>query len=122
MNTASELSTILAAATGTKGYTRYPGGLKLTDGVVQLAQGGDCFWLLDIIWSYQPKCRKDSNSMLRDMQFWKLNVNGSKAVVTCGRDTDDVAISQKIPFTDFPIQGETRLYVVKEVIMLPSEY
>ncbi len=120
MLTETDLNTMIAHATGTEGYTKYPGGLKLTDGVVQLAQGGDCFWLLDIIWSYQPKCRKDS--MLQDMQFWKLNVNGSEAVVTCERDTDDVAIRQKIPFTDFPIQGETKLYVVNDVVMLPSEY
>jgi hypothetical protein len=100
----------------------------LTDGALTLAQEAECFWLIDVIASYQPKCRKDD--MLRQMQFWDIKVTGSSAVVTCSRDEGDVAISQKIPFTDFPFDAY-RLYVAQQyldenkyvmVVMLPSEY
>jgi len=126
--TAEELQTGLANHIGTEGYTKYLGGLVLTDGVVYLAKNAECFWLLDIIWSYQPQCRKDS--MLRDMQFWTVNVEGSSAVVTCERDKGDVAIRQEVPYTSFPIQGETKIWVElgsvdgvnpAYVVMLPSE-
>ena len=45
--------------TGTTQYFKYLGGLKLTDGVKFLADKG-CYWLLDIIASYQPKFNKIS--------------------------------------------------------------
>nr|WP_193565343.1 DUF6876 family protein [Microcystis aeruginosa] len=59
------------------------------------------------------------------MQFWKLKVNpDNSAVLTCERDTDDIACEQKIPYTDFPIK-EIRLYLINMgsgggVLMLPS--
>lgn len=88
----------------------------MTDGVRALAEKGGAFWLLDIIASYQQKCRRDP--MLRDMQFWKLSVKGSSAVVECERDEGDVAIRQEVGYTDFPIQGETKIWV--EVSYQPS--
>jgi hypothetical protein len=125
----AELGTALASFTGTKNYTRHL-GLYLTDGAVFLAEKAKAWWLMDILVSYQPRCRKDP--MLREIQFWTLKLKRApnmKAIVTCERDTGDVAIKQSILFTDFPLDevklivkrgsldGETVAYVV----MLPSE-
>lgn len=131
MLSASEVQQGLAQFYGTDGYTRLSplhGNLVCTDGVTWLAENAGCFWLIDIIASYQPQCRKDA--MLRNHQFWKLKVNADKsAVVTCERDEDDVAIKQAVEATDFPL-GEVSLWVEYGevqgkpvmVCLLPSEH
>jgi len=101
-----------------------------TDGVKLMADMCEAWWLIDAIASYQSKCMKDE--MLRYMQFWTLTVKDRKAVLKCERDSDDVFLTQEIPFTDFPLEemkiwlepGETSfgngLQTVM-VAMLPSE-
>lgn len=115
-----------------------------SDGVQFLAVNADCFWLIDAIASWQPKCQKDES--LRDMQFWTLRPhqvsdtpqpgeNRAMATLVCERDTDDVAFSQDIPFTDFPFEAfpkkEVKMWVsptsldgekTVQVIYLPSEH
>jgi hypothetical protein len=60
--------------------------------------------------------------MLQQIQFWKLRVNpDNSAVLTCERDSDDVAITQEIPYTDFPLES-VKLYLADGVLLLPSEY
>lgn len=60
--------------------------------------------------------------MLQQIQFWKLTVNPDQsAVLICDRDSDDVAVTQKIPFTDFPLKSVT-IYCQDGVLLLPSEY
>ncbi len=108
-------------------------GVVYTDGVKKMIEVCEASWLLDIILSYQYKCRFDES--LRDRQFWTLTVNQEEktAVIKCERDTNDVYITQKIEFTDFPlpemrvwlsggscmIEGELKKVLVA---MLPSEY
>ena len=129
MMKAEELRDGLAQFTGTDGYAKYPGGLLLTDGIRFLAENAGAFWLLDVIASYQPRCRRDP--MLRDMQFWTLKrvPDTSKAVVTCDDGDGHVKITQKIPFTDFPL-AEVKIWVElgsadgvnpHYVVMLPGE-
>ena len=127
MKQAAVLQHELAQCYGTMSYQKH-GDLFLTDGCQLLAEDGECYWLFDMINSYQPRCRADP--MLRDMQFWILKVAESKAELVCERDTGNVAFSQQIEYTDFPIQGETNIWVewgsidgVNEhyVAMLPSE-
>ena len=103
----------------------YP--FKYTDGIKYLAENGGAYWLLDAIASWQLEKIIRCDQYLANLQFWKLKVNpDNSAVLTCERDSDDIACEQKIPFTDFPIQ-EIRLYLVNMgsgggVLMLPSEY
>jgi hypothetical protein len=114
--------------TGTEGYHRLTMNPKFlaTDGVRFLAERASAFWLVDAIMSHQlnPKLR---SGRLREMQFWQLDVTNGKAVLTCRADSDvPPAITQRIPFTDFPLAtvkvwvqntGDGRL-----VALLPSEY
>ena len=116
---AAVIRDIIAHSIGTEKYYKHFLGLLYTDGVKAVAAVAGCYWLLDIIASYQQQCQKDEK--LRDIQFWKLTVRGSKGVVTCDRDEGDTAITQEIPFTDFPMD-EFKIWVVNGVIILPSEY
>ena len=109
----------LSYFSGTEHYYKHMGNLKLTDGTKYLAEKAQCYWLMDIIFSYQPKCMKDA--MLRDFQVWTLTVEDSKGIVKCERDTNDVAFTQTIPYTDFPLK-EIKLYCINDLILLPSEY
>ena len=60
--------------------------------------------------------------MLQEIQFWNLQVKpDNSAVLTCERDKDDIALTQEIEYTDFPLKN-VRLYLTNRVLMLPSEY
>ena len=119
MTTDQELQNALNNFTGTENYYRYY-TLRLTDGVKYLAEKANAYWLLDAIYSYQPECMKDE--ALSYTQFWTLTVNeDNTAVLKCERDTNDVAFTQNIPYTDFPLK-RIKLYCLNDVVLLPSEY
>ena len=116
-----ELASSLNQFTGTTEYHKFSviSKLVITDGVKYLCDSAGCYWLMDIIASYQPKCNKDE--MLRDFQLWILKCKDSKWKVGCYRDTDDEAFNQPIEHTDFPLP-EIKLYCINGVILLTSEY
>ncbi len=96
--------------------------LTYTEGVKYVADNGNAYWLIDAIVSYQNDSRITQDAMLQEIQFWKLQVNENQsAVLICERDTNDIAITQSIEFTDFPLK-EIRFYLSNNVLMLPSEY
>ena len=121
----------LAQFNGTQNYTRHIGGLLLTDGVVYLAEEAGAWWLLDLIASYQPQIRKAATEdpRLRDMQFWKLELDGlGGCTIHCEADRDEPpVVSQAIEWTTFPLQS-LALYAQTSyepngiVVMLPGEY
>ena len=127
MKTPKEIQEALSHCYGTESYYRVRSVplFLLTDGVKTLCDMAECYWLLDIIASYQSGCRLDS--MLKEMQFWKLVVSDHKGIVTCERDENDVAITQHIESTDFPLP-EIKIWVQLAdqngtmVAMLPTEY
>jgi hypothetical protein len=93
-----------------------------TDGIKWLQENANCYWLTDLIASYQTTEFKKAN----DRQFWKLVVTDSSAVITCDDGDGNVSVAQSIDYTDFPltdlsiwveIQEEGRIF-----IYLPSEY
>lgn len=113
----------LEGFTGTERYYKHLLGILYTDGVKYLAQEAGAYWLIDAIasWQISPKVKRDP--MLQEIQFWKLRVNpdNNTAVLICERDSDDVAITQEIPYTDFPLES-VKLYLADGVLLLPSEY
>ena len=112
----------LSQFTGTSQWYTHPLGLMYTDGVQYLADQAGAYWLLDAIASWQFDPRVPDDRMLQQIQFWKLTVNSDRsAVLICERDSDDVAVTQEIPFTDFPLQAVT-IYCQDGVMLLPSEY
>lgn len=120
MKSEQEILDIINQAHGSDAYHKFspfPGFPVATDGVVALAEAAGCFWLLDIIGSYQTDKRLDPG-----FQVWKLEVNreNSSAVARGFNDTE-LIITQEIPYTDFPLD-EVKLYLMDGIILLPSEY
>ena len=112
-----EIESNLAQFTGTEHYYKhFLGGLLLTDGAKFIAELG-AYWLMDIIGSIQnhPKIRNEEFLTI------KLVVKNDKAVFTAEDGDLNVLYSQKISYTDFPLD-EIKLFVSNKVVMLPSEY
>ncbi len=124
--TAEELESNLAHFTGTESYTKikYPwANLLLTDGTKYLCEKAKCFWLMDLIASYQPKKLNQY-----DFQHWVINASDNKAVVTCDDGNEHILVEQHIGWTDFPLR-EVGMYAQLTdypehglVVMLTSEY
>ncbi len=112
-----DLEAELAHFHGTTGYYKNFTGLLYTDGVKYLADHAECYWLIDLVGSYQPQ--------LRDVPFqvWRIKVkDDDSALVTMVEDTGKpVKIKQEIPFTDFPL-SEFEFFCIDKVMLLKSEY
>lgn len=120
MSKAKEVQDIINHATGTTHYYRFsslPNFPVITDGVLAVAESAGCFWLLDVIGSYQHNPRLD-----KEFQVWKLEVNrDDNSGVVHGYNDTALIITQDIPYTDFPLDKIT-LYLIDRIILLPSEY
>jgi len=114
MDLRSELSNF----TGTTCYYSSSfGTLKLTEGIHYLREKANCFWLVDIVESYQPTLKEVC------FQIWKITVNEDQtAVVTC-REDDGLPelVKQDIPYTDFPL-SDFEFFCINNVVLLKSEY
>ena len=105
-----------------------------TDGIKYLMEAANCFWLVDLIESYQNgiasgKIKSPKPDMsLKDFQLWILEVDRTNkkqmAVIRCFADDGlKASIEQKIEYTDFPLEKIT-LYVERGehmTLFLPSE-
>ena len=124
MKSIIEIQKNMAHATGSMSYTKHWLGLILTDGIIQLREDADCFWLVDAIASYKRK---------EEFQLWELetNLKEKSAVLTMKTDTNNPElVRQEIEYTDFPLK-KIQFYVQLGsidginpcyVMMLPSEY
>jgi hypothetical protein len=93
-----------------------------TDGIQYFAEKGECYWLLDKIFSLQTIKQIKNDDALQHLQFWRLKVNEDKsALLTCERDLNDIAYTETLTYTDFPL-SEILLYFQNNVLHLPSEY
>lgn len=104
---------------GSERFTRYQDSLLLTDGARYVAEACEAFWLMDIIWSVEPK--------LRHEPFWVVELKVSESatgqvIITDGND--NVLYTQALKYTDFPLP-EIKLYAEfgegPRVVMLPEE-
>ena len=119
MKSAKDILDIINHANGSDAYHKYsliPGYPVATDGVIALVEAAGCYWLLDIIGSYQTDKRLDPS-----FQVWKLEVNReNNSGVVLGFNDSELIISQEIPYTDFPL-AEIKLFLMDGIILLPSE-
>ncbi len=128
MKSVAEIQNNMAQSIGTTRYIKHSlnRNLVFTDGVNQLRQDADAFWLIDAIASYERK---------EVFQVWELIVNADKsAVLTMKEDSNTpVLVKQEIPYTDFPLEkirlfvqdggyGTAENWVSCSVLMLTSEY
>jgi len=120
MQSVKEIHEIINHSNGTTAYHKisrsdvFP---VITDGVLAVAEAAECYWLLDVIGSYQTNPKLDKN-----FQVWKLKVNktDSSAVVR-GYNDITLIITQEIHYTNFPLD-EISFYLIGGVLLLPSEY
>ena len=105
---------------GTENYYQYI-GFKFTDGIKYLAENAKCYWLLDIISSYQ------TDELINGVTFqvWELEVNSDKSAKVIMRSSTSTRklpiVEQKIPYTDFPLE-KIKLWLINKILLLPSEY
>lgn len=117
---ASELRAALQRFTGTTAYHVHWSGMRFTDGTQFLAETTRCYWLLDIIASWQPAALNDA--WLCEFQLWELFVKPDRtATIVCSRDSEDEAFRQGIEYTDFPLEY-VKLYVEGGIVLLPEEH
>lgn len=91
----------------------------ITDGVKTLADSAECYWMIDLIFSYQSiKKVKDEAFQVYDL---KVNLEEKSAIMVCTDGNENILHKQRIPFTTFPLES-IKLYFTNEVILLPSEY
>jgi hypothetical protein len=120
----------LSEFTGTMGYHKvsfFPRAPLATDGVKFVLEKGSCYWLFDIITSYQPKILREHPEVF-SRQFWYL-VDSQKpnhAMVVCEDGNGNEVLSQEIPSTDFVFDflenRKLSIWVHDSIAMLPSEY
>ncbi|MCA9731932.1 MAG: hypothetical protein H6696_05510 [Deferribacteres bacterium] len=118
-NLATEIEQTLLHFTGSEMFYRHAiGNFVYTEGIQYLAEKAQCYWLLDVIGSYQTGKIKAV-----PFQLWELTVNvQNQGVVAMKEDTDEPElVKQNIPFTDFPLKS-VQLYFIDGTLLLPSEY
>jgi hypothetical protein len=113
----------LAGFIGSEVLYRHPlVGIQYTEGVRYVAQKAEAYWLIEMIAFWQEVSAVKDDPMLQEIQFWKLTVQEDhSATLICERDSGDVAVTQQIPFTDFPL-AHFQVYYQGGILLLPSEY
>jgi len=99
-------------------YCHRPSLMMYTDGVKDLAESCQAYWLIDLVISYQ--CHQAIN--LERFQVWDLKrVEDSRFKIVATDGNDNQIASQEIPFSDFNYDLAT-LWLVDGCLMLPKEY
>lgn len=116
-----ELNLQLANFTGTQNYYEHrtigTDKILLTDGCHFLREHARCYWLFDLICSYQYKISNER------FQTWKLKKTGSIGWIVSANDGNyNRLVKQNIVYSDFPMEEGIILYLVDGVAMLPWEY
>lgn len=115
----NEIRNELSYFIGTEKYYKVYPNLIITDGIKFLAERAECFWLIDLVYSYQSlaKVKKEP------FQVYELDVdlNTQMAKMVCSDGNDNILQTQFIPFTTFPLES-IKLYFTDGILLLPSEY
>lgn len=90
--------------------------LLYTEGVKFLAEQTCCYWLLDLILSWQL----DEMVMRKPLQQWVFYKTKTHWVVKCKDDNGNVLATQQLKSMDFPL-SRVELNFTKGVLRLPSE-
>jgi hypothetical protein len=104
---------------GSANFYRYQlGNFQYTDGVKELAESCNAFWLIDLIVSHQT----NSKVQKQCFQVWELRrLLLNKFMVLCTNGNHYKITCQYIPFSDFPFDTAT-IWLVNHTLLLPNEY
>ncbi len=125
MKSPQEIISGLAQFTGSETWTKwsvlFPDHL-LTDGAKHLADEAECYWLMDLIGSYQsgPVVRNN------DFQVWTLKKSIKGWTVEAEDGNGNIIVTQMVEHSDFPLEA-IMLWACRNefggvTIMLPTEY
>lgn len=122
---AEELTSQLAAFTGTESFYKIPLlNTVITDGIQYLANKANCFWLVTDA-SVIAKSLLNRSSFItvdfKKLSAEKQKVLGYAAVIEYSDGNDTILETQKYHLTDFPLET-IRLFFTNNTLMLPSEY
>lgn len=99
-------------------YSCRPFPITYTDGVRDLIQNCQAYWLIEIIISYQ---RYEKLNRER-FQVWELKrIAGDSFKVYASDGNKNNITSQEIPYSDFPFDTAT-IWLVNDTLLLPHEY
>ena len=99
-------------------YRHNLSGLIYTDGVKDMAEGCQAYWLIDLIVSHQCQTQVKKEPF----QVWDLKrVKENEFFVHATDGNHNKVTSQEISFSDFPYDLAT-IWLVDGCLMLPSEY
>ena len=115
--TPGEIEYNLIQFSGTESYYQFHSGILLTDGTKYLAEVCRCYWLFDVIASYQHDPRISSV----DLQCWTLKQDAEGWVVFCTEGEEEWLVSQRIEYSDFPLT-EVEIWFANSIAYLPSEH
>jgi hypothetical protein len=110
----------LAQFTGTETWFRHGLNRRIlyTEGAKYVAEHGGAYWLLDEI----ALAQNNPNVAGEEFQVWKLTLAADRsALLVCEDGNGNVIVSQRIPFSDFPLPTIT-LWFANDTIYLPSEH
>lgn len=107
----------LAQFRGSDNFTNYR-NYVITEGIKHLIENYQCYWILDLIHSYQL----DESISEQEFQVWTLRrVKDSSFLMNCHDGDYNTITEQEIPFSDF-IGDELTIWFTNGTILLPSEY
>ncbi len=88
----------------------------LTEGAAYIRDKCNCYWLFDLMLSFKHKLQGES------FVQWDLSqaINGTWVIAASDGNGNTLA-SQDIKYSDFPLAGVV-LWMIDNVVMLPSEY
>ena len=107
--------------TGSQVLFKHWFGFRYTQGVKYIADEAGAYWLIDAICSHQNRTLLNKYPNLKEFQIWRLEVKDDSGLLICEEDTDQPVLSQKIPYTDFPLE-EIKFFLIDRIILLPGEY
>ena len=99
-------------------YSCRPFPITYTDGVKDLVENSEAYWLIDLIISHQA--HKKVNC--QPFQVWKLErAKGNAFTIIATDGNDNRILCQVVPYSDFPFDTAT-IWLVDDTLLLPSEY
>jgi hypothetical protein len=99
-------------------YRHWTNRLIYTPGVKHLAERAGAYWLIDLVASWQLYRKVAAE----EFQVWKLAVRADKTATATATDGNRGKLAtQRIEFTDFPLQ-DISIWLVQGTLMLPGEY
>lgn len=102
----------------TENYYKILGNFCITDGVKNIADQEECYWLIDIILSYQFYLK----FRVEEFQVWKLKrIKNEKLKLTATDGNENILVTQTIQFSDF-FFDELTIWKESNILLLPSEH